>query len=212
MPTRFLTLAKGRNPASRRSMTTEYPDVEGLVLAGGTSRRFGSDKPSFPVQGLSMAQRVVNAMSPLVSPIRVSMSTPQQVPVESLEHVLDMYPGLGPLAGIHAGLVHCTAAWLLVVAADYPFISSEDLRLVLDSRTDACRAVVAEDGSGRLQPLCACYRRDARKLVEDNLQADRLTMQDLIHDLGSVETVKLKGDGLRNINRPSDLPPEEERA
>lgn len=180
-------------------------DVEGLVLAGGRSSRFGSDKVAYEVNGVPMIQRVIDAMSTLVAPIRISVDTPERSYHKRIEHITDIYTGRGPMAGLHTGLVHCSAHWLLIVAADLPFITREDLALLLAARPGHGQAVIAREAGGDLQPLCACYRRDVAGIAEDLLKEGRHALHELIRLLRGTSAVDLSQDSLRNINRPDNL-------
>lgn len=140
-------------------------DVTGLVLAGGASRRFGEDKARYLVDGASMIERVVRAVSEVVHPVRISIGGDTEPFQLELEHVRDLTPDAGPLGGLQAGLRRGERRWLLVVACDLPFLTSDVLTSLLDARTSEADATVArtpEDACIRIAPAiiaacCASY-------------------------------------------------------
>lgn len=51
--------------------------MTGLILAGGRSRRFGTDKAAYVFDGRSMFARVHDAAAPLVREMLVSVGSPR---------------------------------------------------------------------------------------------------------------------------------------
>jgi molybdopterin-guanine dinucleotide biosynthesis protein A len=93
--------------------------------------------------------------------------------VEDGRVVADVFPGCGPLAGIHAALVSSTAELNLMLAVDMPFVSKELLAfLFVTAEKSEAMVTVPRVGKG-LQPLCAVYRRDFRVAAEKALRAGR---------------------------------------
>lgn len=89
----------------------------GAVLAGGASRRFGSDKASASLDGLPMLDRVLDVLRPQVSAVVVCGRSWRG------ETALPDRPDgrLGPLAGLNAALHHartCRLDAVLCVPVD----------------------------------------------------------------------------------------------
>lgn len=76
----------------------------------------------------------------------------------------DLWPGEGPLNGIVTALRHTSADANLIVACDMPMISAEFLKELLEEWSGG--VLVPAGPSGRLEPLCAVYGRDARERIE----------------------------------------------
>lgn len=88
----------------------------GLLLVGGKSRRMGRDKAGIALDGQSLRTRSLACLTGAgLDPVRVS--GPDDLP--------DHYPGAGPLAGIHAGLVNVAAGakTLIVLPVDMPGVN-----------------------------------------------------------------------------------------
>ncbi len=180
------------------------PTVTGVVLAGGQSRRFGSDKALVLVDGRSLLLRVLDVVSSVTTPVFVSVAERERRYDVAAEHLVDRCPGAGPLAGLHAGLLAATTPWLLLCACDLPFITSELLRRLLLERSDDPDAVLARV-DGEPQPVCALYHRRIIAAVEDRLEGKTHSMKGLVDRLPQVRFVDVPAAVLRNINRPSDL-------
>jgi len=182
--------------------------VTGLILAGGKSRRFGSNKAAHLIGGDPMIGRVFRSVSSVCENVLISVGD-EPLPLELAEevrYVYDKIPNAGPLAGICAGFHASSSPWLLAVACDMPFITVDALRHLLTARSPSLQAVMAIESNGREHPLCACYHRDILPVVEAQLARGHRALRDLLEQLGRVQTVLLPDDALRNINAPDDLP------
>ena len=183
-------------------------DVTGLILAGGASRRFGSDKARFEVEGRALIARVADALAEVVpGPLLVSVADVAARPLPedpAARYIADRHPGAGPLAGLHAGLHAAPTPWLLAVACDLPALTPEVLRSILQARAPATDAVVARTPDGRLHPLCAAYHRRTLPTGEAHLAAGRRALHDLLGALRTHE-VPLPAAPLRNVNERTDL-------
>jgi molybdopterin-guanine dinucleotide biosynthesis protein A len=112
----------------------------GIVLAGGRSSRFGSDKLTAELDGRSLVARAIDAVAPLVDGVLVAVSSlPEDflaadVPV-ALVH--DRDPFAGPLAGLANVLSKAVdpdpvADLAIVVGGDMPRLVPAVLRSMLD--------------------------------------------------------------------------------
>lgn len=182
-----------------------HPELSGLVLAGGRSRRFGTDKAHYPVAGTPMIRRVYDALHPLVASVRVSVRTADQPVPLPAERVVDRFPNAGPLAGLHAGLDVASTPWVLAVACDLPFLTGNVLDRLIAARTEDMRPVVARTPDGRLQPLCACYPSAAADAARRLLDRSDLALHAFLDALRPLCVVDVPAEPLRNINERSDL-------
>lgn len=162
--------------------------VSVIVLAGGTSRRFGSDKLAALLgDGRSVLDYCLLGMPAgwplvLVGPSRV---VPSAV-AGRVRFVRESPSGGGPLAGVAAGLAAVTGDVVCVAAGDMPAAGSVVELLVASLAADASvDAAVLSDVEGQANPLLAAYRidalRDAMPSDPANLPARKLL--DLPHVL-----------------------------
>ena len=152
-----------------------------IVLTGGTSKRFGSDKSQAKIDGVSLIERILASIpsefetvivgpDPMVS--NADYRTVQEDPI-----------GGGPVAGFKAGLELCTSEIVALIATDMPFAVSRTLHL-MDSMKPHDDAVMYVDKEGFKQSLAAIYRVEA---VERALSlmgiADGQSMQTMLSHL-----------------------------
>ncbi|MDX2089927.1 MAG: molybdenum cofactor guanylyltransferase [Kofleriaceae bacterium] len=184
-------------------------DVTALVLAGGRATRMGGiDKRALVVEGRSIFERQCEVLAPRVAEIVVSLA-PGAAAVEGHRTVTDAIAGVGPLAGIAAGLAAVATPWLLVVAGDMPYISAALVDRMLAAVTDAIDAVGVRV-AGMPEPLvCVLRVAPARAAVERRLAAKRYKASTLLTDEGLRVAWLDEVDThvVRNLNAPQDLPP-----
>jgi molybdopterin-guanine dinucleotide biosynthesis protein A len=133
------------------------PSYTGVVLAGGRSERLGRDKRRLLVEGEPLLARVVARLRPLVREVVVVTREAEPLPLLDVRRVTDRYPGMGVLAGVHAGLAAARAPWSYVVAGDLPLLDPALLCALAARAGDACDVVVPR-WRGELEPLHALYR------------------------------------------------------
>lgn len=197
--------------------------LTGVVLAGGESRRFGSDKLLARVRGAPMVSHVVSALRELTDRVVVSVRDPRSR--GSLENVLG--PGLewigdrpgsgsdGPGAGMLAALELVDRGELLFVPGDMPWLEAPALRELLRRARGsgaACAAPLASDGW--TVPLVQYQRRAPRKprlaLLSRRVTGPSLRPTDLVRGGRSavlIPTELLSGEprAFRNVNVPGEL-------
>lgn len=176
-------------------------DVTVVVLAGGSSQRFGSDKLAAPLAGSTVLDHVVSGLPAGWPVVAVGAARPT---LREVAWTREDPPGGGPLAAVGAGLDLVRTGILVVVAGDMPFAGS-----VVGALVDALReaatgvaAAVATDEDGVPNPLLAAYRSDA---VREGLPrpAHGRPARSLLR-LPHVE-VALTGRSVRDVDTPADL-------
>ncbi len=177
------------------------------VLAGGQSRRMGRDKALLQLGNQTLIERVLAAAHPLGYPL-VIIGNPVTYAHLGLPVHPDLRPGLGPLGGLYTAL-STTAAPVLLLACDLPFLTPEFLRHLVNQR-GSHQAVVPHATTG-LQPLCALYEPSCLAAVEAAIQAGQFGMRDLLSNL-SLDLVREKdwrpyderGMLFANLNSPQE--------
>ena len=186
-------------------------DVEGFVLVGGASRRMGTDKAQLTLDGRTVLQRVADELATAVTSATM-VGARKDYPV-SLANVADVHEAYGALGGIHAALAAAKAGWILVVACDLPFVTSELFERLKSYSTPSSDAVVPIQEDGRPQPVCALYRRETcLPEIEKLIRADEHTPRALLARVRTryvqfSELSDLQGaeNFFLNLNRPQDF-------
>lgn len=149
--------------------------VTAFVLAGGKSSRMGpnQDKALFKISGRTLLQHALELAKASVGNAPGNtwiVGSPEKFagfgPI-----VEDVYPGQGPLAGIHAALSASATDLNLIIAVDMPFLQPEFLSYLIRQARDSRAAVVVPRTAKGLQPLVAVYRREFAAVAERALRA-----------------------------------------
>ena len=200
---------------------TELPgpldDVTGIVLAGGRSSRFGSDKLVAELDGRPLLHHALEAVATVAAQI-VVVAAPgiePSIPVDLASRVRvvhDPEPFGGPLVGLMAALSVVERSIVLVVGGDMPQLVPAVLsRLVATVGPDR-RAVLLEV-PGRLQPLPMALDV-AAALAARMAILDRggRSLRELLLELGAVSipapvwlSLDPGGVTIVDIDRPGDL-------
>lgn len=186
---------------------TQPPRNIGLILAGGRSRRMqGRDKALLTVRGETLLAHAVRRLSPQVDALALnSNSAPETFAAYGLPVIPDRLPGfLGPLAGIHAGLLQYPQANLVTVAVDLPFPPPD---LVARLRAGLGTRSCAYASDGERHALALLWRPDMAPSVEDYLQRGGRSLGDFLAAHGQpVRFDQPRDRGLFcNLNTPEDL-------
>jgi molybdopterin-guanine dinucleotide biosynthesis protein A len=193
-------------------MERYYASVEGtaaFILAGGKGTRMGVDKAllqlaSKPLidHAVSLAKSVANCVAIVGDPEKFSAFGTV---------IADVYPGRGPLAGIHAALTFTKADWNLMLAVDLPFLQPLFLKFMLAEARSSGATVTVPFANGHCQTLCAVYHKKFADAAERALKAGRNKIDALFSDLPlrlvPEEEIMAKGFELgmfRNVNTPAD--------
>lgn len=194
---------------------TNSIDVAGIILAGGRSTRFGSDKAFALFHGEPLLQHAVNGLSSLANEILLVTSADTVLPevgsIRPLRLVIDEIPDAGPLAGIQAGLAATTAEVAIITAVDIPGISPDLLAWMRDRIGKYDAVVPVEQGRTHLFP--AILRRAAAleaslRLLHQGERRARLLFDALETDLVDGEELRELDPALlslRNVNTPAEL-------
>ena len=192
--------------------------VAGFILAGGESRRMGTEKARLVLDGQSFVERIARELSSVTSSIKVvgDKVSPAEIKLHVnlpivIQAAPDIYPQWGALGGVHAALSACSDSWALVVACDFPFVTGE-LFARLASLCGEFEAVAPIQPDGIPQPLCSLYRvepclRVAERLIKSGERKPITLLQSvrtrwvLFNELSHLKGADCFFD---NINTPED--------
>jgi molybdopterin-guanine dinucleotide biosynthesis protein A len=191
------------------SETELSTSVTAVVLAGGQSSRMGSNKALLPYRGGRFIESIHRQLSALFEDVLLVTGTPEQYAFLDCRTVPDRYPGMGALAGLHAGLYASRTPHIFAVACDMPYLNDSLIRALLARRHQA-DVVIPESDHG-LEPLHAVYGRGCLSAMEQALRCERrrivsffpqVRVQVFTSDL--VATIDREFTSFSNINTPAD--------
>ncbi|MGQ0608178.1 MAG: molybdenum cofactor guanylyltransferase [Chloroflexota bacterium] len=185
--------------------------TSGIVLAGGASRRMGTDKRLIQVDGAPMLRRVADAVNAAIDELIVVVSARDPLPGAVLRGlgarmVVDRRTDAGPLAGLEAGLVAARCERVIAVAGDMPWLEPALLRRLLAHLDRAAADAVAVATDRGREPLLAAYRRSpALAAATLLLDAGERRLGSLLDRLRVTTVIDPAGRSAVNVNEPADL-------
>jgi molybdopterin-guanine dinucleotide biosynthesis protein A len=199
-----------RGPLKRSLEDRLVSNLGAVVLAGGKSRRMGTDKALLRLGGLTLIDRIAREARRVTDEIWISAN--EEAPYAFLGYpiIADRYAARGPLAGLHSGFLHSRREMLLLLACDMPEVRAPFLRLLIDA-VEGFDAVLPTTGRERSHALCGVFRRSCLPDLEATLQLDHNKVTDLLERPGlrvrwlTAEEGGFRESDLRNLNSLSDL-------
>lgn len=140
----------------------------GIILAGGRSSRMGQDKSLLTYGKDSLIGLVVKELELVVDEIIIVSNQENKYRFSGTREICDIFPGMGPLGGIHAGLVASRYDCSFVTACDLPFFQGPLARFLLEEN-QGFDVVVPQIGN-YLEPLFAAYSKECLPAIEACLQ------------------------------------------
>jgi molybdopterin-guanine dinucleotide biosynthesis protein A len=190
--------------------------VTGVVLAGGASRRFGSDKLAADLGGRPLLHHAIERLLRVCDEVVVVLpprGDEPSVPAGSVTFARDEAEHEGPLAGMAAGLAVAGSDRTVVTGGDMPGLEPDVVRELLRAieETDAVAALLSDGGDGRPLP-CVVKTEPALDAARRLLGAGRRRLRDLQAEVPTVvvdESTWAAFDPDRrtlvDIDEPSDL-------
>ena len=190
-----------------------------IVLAGGSSSRFGKDKGLATLAGKPLINYVIDAIRRIVDETIVVTSSSERITKYkeiipgSVKFIEDILESNGPLIGVLTGFAAASGKYALILPFDTPFVSREVVSLLFELCIGRS-AVIPRWPNGQIEPLHAIYQvRLATAAAEAAVAEGRLDMRGMIERMRGVRFVstiaiqefdpELKV--FFNINMPLDL-------
>ncbi|MCJ7613687.1 molybdenum cofactor guanylyltransferase [Candidatus Bathyarchaeota archaeon] len=200
-------------------MDTIVLQKSAVILAGGFSRRFGSDKGLVLLRDKPLVRHVIDKVSPAVDEILVVVSSEEQKknfePVlgNGVKLVIDKDDSQSPLVGAITGFESVTGEYSLLLPCDAPLVSTQIVQFLLDMCINR-RAAIPRWPSGYIEPLQAVYHtKSALTTAKIALTQGHMNMRSMIEKLQGVRYISTMlleqlEPGLGtffNVNTPQDL-------
>jgi len=196
--------------AASNSVRRARMNVTAVLLAGGESRRMGTDKAMILFRGKPLWQIQLETLRRLrPAEIFLSVRTDPSWRPRDVQFIADVPPSRGPLSGIAASLVNTRTAHLLVLAIDMPFMTENYLRSICDAMEPG-RGVIANINN-RAEPLAAVYPREAEIDFRTALAGADFSLQNLVRQLvrsGKLREISVTKEErrlFRNVNNTADV-------
>ena len=138
--------------------------VTGVILAGGASRRMGRNKALLEMEGRPLISIVAGRLRAVTDEVIICADDTGRYEAFADRCVPDVYRGIGPLGGLHAGLAAARHELVAVVGCDMPFLKPEVLSWFVAAAAGFDLAILRH--ANGLEPLHAVYHKRCLPAIE----------------------------------------------
>lgn len=185
-----------------------------ILLAGGASSRFGSDKATVPFRGTTLVAWQVTQLLAVFARVLVVAKDPERLGLRAETRVRlvgEEHPTHAALIGIVTGLRASDRAMNYVVGVDMPGTVPAVIH-ALYARMRGREASLRTDEAGRVQALGGFYSRRALPVLERHVAAERFRLTEVLAELdvarvsyGELRAMDPEGRSFWNVNTVDDL-------
>ncbi|ADC89009.1 Molybdopterin-guanine dinucleotide biosynthesis protein A-like protein [Thermocrinis albus DSM 14484] len=184
---------------------------EVFVLAGGQSRRFGSDKTLYPIRGKPAISFLIENILPVCRRVVVVAKDTEKFRfIEKVELVEDLMEEQMVLAGVYTALKEARGKKVVILCADMPLVKPHLLLYLWEMSHD--HLVTIFKVGGKLYPFPGVYPVKTLPHVERFIREGDRRLTKLLEQVGYITiptTHVLSIDPLMqsffNMNTPSSL-------
>ena len=191
------------------SRSKKIEGITGVILAGGESRRMGSDKSLLPIHGARFIDHVYRTLDDLFDEVIIVTNSPSLYAELPCRTVPDIYYAQGSLAGIHSAVCHARTDKVFVAACDMPLLNPDVIRAQCERAGEA--DVIIPTHAGGSEPMHAIYSKGCIKPMEALLDQGRKKIVSFFPDVDVCEVptsewqvIDPEGLSFRNINTPEE--------
>lgn len=153
-------------------------NITGILLAGGKSRRMGSEKGSLRIGSSLLYQFPLGVLEGLCDEILVSTCEGSAFQVDH-QMVCDEVKGIGPLGGIYSCLKQSSTELNLVLSYDMPLVNESLFRLLI-SEPGEYDIVLPGISEERPEPLCGLYNKSTASIMEEMISKKEFAVNHLL--------------------------------
>lgn len=193
-------------------------DMTAIILAGGKSTRMHQNKALLTINGKTIIKLLIEKLDEIFSDIIIITNLPNKfTDLDKAKHP-DIYPHLGPIAGIHSGLLHSNTDKNFIISCDLPLVPADSIRYLVKQDLNCDAKLFSERGKALM--LCGIYRKQVCKIAEDLIlntdftsknskEKITLRLRDLLKEISyeTIDAEKLEWyceNHFLNMNTPED--------
>ncbi len=185
--------------------------MTGVILAGGSNRRYPILKGLIEFKGKRLIERVMDSLN-ILERIIIVTNRPDAYFYLGIPMYGDLIDFRCPLTGIYTALFNSVDD-ILVSACDMPFINPEIVRLIKDEASERFKNynAVIPIFNERPQPLLGAYSKSLMPEIKKWLDQKKCNMREFINDIRTfyieesrIKVIDPEGLSFININTPED--------
>lgn len=156
--------------------------LKAVILCGGKSSRFGSDKARALVGGVPQLVRIVGVLRSCgLEPIAQADVAGKYGDLGIMTRA-DKQPGQGPLGGIATALTELKGCDVLVLTCDMPFVGAASLLPLIEAHKN-CQKNIFYGSDTDVQPFPGIFSQSALSQIQSQLRLERLGVKECIETM-----------------------------
>lgn len=177
-----------------------------IILAGGKSTRMGFDKQFLEKDNNRLINTIMSKLKEEFDEIIIVTNKPEEYKDIKARIITDIIKGMGPLGGIHAGLIESTSLYSFILACDMPNIDLQYIRylknIIIEKETEICVTKIND----YIEPFMGFYSKKVIEGIEKNLSENKRAISSIIksHNTYYIED-NIDKDIFLNLNTQEDL-------
>ncbi len=152
-----------------------YSDVTGIILVKDENNIESNKNNRLTIVELSIVEHIKNLMTDLFDRVILIANIQKEYKFLELEMFEEFFKGRGTLAGIHAGLFHTETKINFILSVDYPLISSELIKYIVEYETE--KLITLPKSEGNIFELAGRYDRkcivEAEEILKKNINDEK---------------------------------------
>jgi molybdopterin-guanine dinucleotide biosynthesis protein A len=183
--------------------------LSAAIIAGGKSRRFGSPKALASFGKKLLIDYSIETAKTISHIVMLNYGDAEIFAGRGIPLIQDIFPGCGPLGGIHAVLYHARTEWVAVLPCDLPLLTPRIYGVMFTLRKND-RPVVALSERG-IEPLVSIWPKLTERHVKQYINKGNLMLHGVLRELQAIEVYipqelpDYSPEMFLNVNRIEDL-------
>lgn len=178
----------------------------GLVVCGGKSTRMGTDKGLLSYHDKPQRFHVYEMLEGLCEKTFISCNRLQANGIsEDYPTLVDLpqYSAIGPIAALLTAFAHHPTRDFLVVACDYPFITTDELRRFSESCERSSLAAAFYNHESQLyEPLLAWYSCRTARALKKLFEEKNYSLQYFLHTVNGGKYYPPQTEIIQSVDTP----------
>lgn len=151
--------------------------ITGIILAGGKSSRFGTDKALIKLNNKTLLEIAIDKMQLICDSVLISYNSPLPEHI-SYKQIPDKIQSIGPMGGLYTCLEVSNTELNMILSVDAPFVPTDLFSLLTDYTQDY--NVVIPRYKENIYPLIGLYKKSFLKILEKDISNKRYKMMKAI--------------------------------
>ena len=182
--------------------------IAGLVLAGGRSIRFGSDKRFYKIGGKTLIEIACEKIAVLCPENYLVVDkhfNVKQINIKGFNIIRDIEEWKGPLMGIYSAFLQIQSKGCIVVPVDMPYLNIPFLEYIKNKAKHSDLVVFYDN---EFFPLPGFYSSSLLPLMKSSLDKNDYSLRSLVRiaeGIDKLRVLKLNFEIIRKFGEPKKI-------